>query len=908
MKASLLILTCLGLTATVFATTQTDLQESILARAFLMEEIGNDVEGALGLYDQIVKLPDVTDSMEARAAVGRARCLRKSGRYEESLAVMAAIRSEGLGRGLLDELQLERERLDAARGAQDSDQDPVEVLVNRLLLKGDWSEIRDLGRPAIAPLLKVIDGPVAAELSTGPVVQTAITALVQMRLPETPGVMVGILERGKLVERHRLLEALMQGPGQSKRGNDLSVEYAPVVVAGLNDSDSLTRMRAASLLDDVSLTDWSQWSKALTDSQAKVRESAFQALIRRNALSSDRLIEGCRIVAKDESPELRSAVAKALHRVREVDLEAAEGLFERLLKDPAPEVRRAAIGFAYQLAPSLVRDAVTPALADVDSEVRVAAIDSLGRLNDVADVDVLLPLLADPSPLVRERAASFLSRASAESLLAGVGREAFFIDRLQDSEPRVRSFAMSVLARAGTKAAREPLLALAERVTSQDAASLVYYVVRQDLADDSSRILSSIISGPWQQQLTLPHTPQNFRTGLTPYGHSLNLSMVLEWLGRRGHHDQLLDALNRFEEFPSAFDSDVARIVGNYLTDADRQAYVRILERFNDKERLARVVSSSRTFLGAAPEALALYRKGLSSPSDGMRAASARALGDVGPSTIVPELIDRLAIEADDDVKSSLVRAISKRAQEQHLALLESGLRAADGPALRKSFVQTIGRIGLPRATGLLLTLLDEGGFDREAIFDQLASNLEPRGFDAIMKALEDEGLSDRERESAILALGRYRRPEAWPRLLEAMIKDPGQRTRDPRFSYTALDRNQRTNAYFHPAIIAMHDLGPDVLIPEVERLLAEGAPEAVMDDLVEILAFVPDEGATQLIIKTFGHASSAVRSAAAHAAGEALLPEAIPGLRLLVRSANDELRRAAEDALLRMVAFGVSP
>ena len=71
-------------------------------------------------------------------------------------------------------------------------------------------------------------------------------------------------------------------------------------------------------------------------------------------------------------------------------------------------------------------------------------------------------------------------------------------------------------------------------------------------------------------------------------------------------------------------------------------------------------------------------------------------------------------------------------------------------------------------------------------------------------------------------------------------------------------------------------------------------------------MIFVDSEAADRAVISAFKHDSSKVRRAAAQAAGESLMASALPGLRRLVRAGDSELRKAAEDAILRLVRFGV--
>jgi hypothetical protein len=112
--------------------------------------------------------------------------------------------------------------------------------------------------------------------------------------------------------------------------------------------------------------------------------------------------------------------------------------FQRLLKDPTPEIRQAALFGLTSMVSSKddlgMLDAVHEALGDADAHVRTEALIVLRKMRRKESVAVILgTVVKDPEPQVR---------AAAALALAGIGREAkeatpFLVEMLKDEYHRV---------------------------------------------------------------------------------------------------------------------------------------------------------------------------------------------------------------------------------------------------------------------------------------------------------------------------------------------------------------------------------------------------------------------------------------------------------------------------------------
>ena len=170
---------------------------------------------------------------------------------------------------------------------------------------------------------------------------------------------------------------------------------------------------------------------------------------------------------KDPSPEVRRAAAQSLGQIGDrratsgllgvlgdddpgvrtqaiealgelQDPRAIEALGDRL-KDPVKEVRRAAFSALSHFSENLKPELFRPWVADPDPEIRAATAEILGRLEDHASVGALVRMLGDSKAEVRRAAAEALGQLKDRGSADAVS------GLLRDADPEVRMAAINSL-------------------------------------------------------------------------------------------------------------------------------------------------------------------------------------------------------------------------------------------------------------------------------------------------------------------------------------------------------------------------------------------------------------------------------------------------------------------------------
>ena len=184
---------------------------------------------------------------------------------------------------------------------------------------------------------------------------------------------------------------------------------------------------------------------ALKDSDAEVRKTAMQALIRlRSAVAFEPLVSAL----KDSDAEVRQQAAFGLGQLRDPRASAA---LAGALRDNDAEVRQQAAFALGQLRDASAVPGLTAALKDTDDDVRQQAVFALSQIRDPHSAPALMSALSDPKADVRQQAAFALGQLKSEDAVPGL------ILALKDKDAEVRQQAAFALSQVGSESAIEPL-------------------------------------------------------------------------------------------------------------------------------------------------------------------------------------------------------------------------------------------------------------------------------------------------------------------------------------------------------------------------------------------------------------------------------------------------------------------
>ncbi|HEY7772783.1 MAG TPA: HEAT repeat domain-containing protein [Marinagarivorans sp.] len=220
-------------------------------------------------------------------------------------------------------------------------------------------------------------------------------------------------------------------------------EAVELLIKALSDDDETVRMEAAKVIDEFDPRDMMDaLVKALTSPDENVQNAAANALADlKDRSAAPALMEALKA---DDDPFVVAAILRSLKQLRikearPLALELLTSSDERVRReavsllgylqevenlpqlkstaanDPAPEVRRTAIGALVFASAELVGQALIAGLKDENWQVRVEAAKGIGRLNVTAGADALVAATEDSMWQVQEKAAEAIGKIGAIS-------------------------------------------------------------------------------------------------------------------------------------------------------------------------------------------------------------------------------------------------------------------------------------------------------------------------------------------------------------------------------------------------------------------------------------------------------------------------------------------------------------
>lgn len=210
---------------------------------------------------------------------------------------------------------------------------------------------------------------------------------------------------------------------------------------------------------------------ALSDEDEYIRESAVVGLW--EDLSSDLGNEYLRMLRKDDSPNVRAAIADALGNyilageLDEIDASLATRAEDSLLniihdEDEPTGIRSKALASVAYSGETGVRQLIEDGYYSPDEEMRISALKAMGRSADIRWRNLVRAELQNPSPLMRAEAAFACGELGARNAATAL----LFL--LQDDAPVVRRAAIFALGRIGGKDATEALQIIVQEGDDDD--------------------------------------------------------------------------------------------------------------------------------------------------------------------------------------------------------------------------------------------------------------------------------------------------------------------------------------------------------------------------------------------------------------------------------------------------------
>jgi HEAT repeat protein len=323
----------------------------------------------------------------------------------------------------------------------------------------------------------------------------------------------------------------------------------------------------------------------------------------------------------------------------------------------------------------------------------------------------------------------------------------------------------------------------------------------------------------------------------------------------------------------------------------------------------------------------------LSDPIPFVRTRVAQALGAIGHPRVVDHLVQVLndpewwvrirAIEALEQIGGESAGVLVAALEDQDAEVRRRAATALERMGYVRSAVETLEREGFRPDILRILLLVGKAGVT-EGVFGRIRT-AKPPAKKLLVRIAGDIGdasavpvlvelLSTCDeaslRSRLVEAIGRLRAPEAAPVLLR-YLKDPdswvrraavealsGDIPRDRCGEILALIRDSSPETRIAVLRVAA-GMEAAVAGPEVERLLADPSPE-VRAEALRAAAALAIEGAEPRVASLLEDPSAAVRLEAARALSRVGSAESVPRLMRVARSADEAMRGAVVDAVVR--------
>jgi HEAT repeat protein len=318
-----------------------------------------------------------------------------------------------------------------------------------LLAHEKWKELREMGEPAVKPLVRALRD---KESGTRKNIAETLTKtgwrpqereekidfllalqnwneLVKIGAPAIKSLTFALQDNNESIRR-KAAEAL---------GKTAHPDAVEPLASALKDEDPATRLEAAKSLRKIGNADAVKYLiAALEDENPEVSDEAVEALAEIGTPAVNPLMNGL----KRKKRQLRKKAAEALGKIGDA---AAVDLLIIALKDDDWRVAKASSVALGKIGDKRAVSPLIEALEDKDSNVREGSAEALGKIGNKRSVDPLIAALEDDIKYVRGKAAESLGNIGDRSAAEYLNKA------LQDRDSDVRKKAAGALLKMGWK-------------------------------------------------------------------------------------------------------------------------------------------------------------------------------------------------------------------------------------------------------------------------------------------------------------------------------------------------------------------------------------------------------------------------------------------------------------------------
>jgi HEAT repeat protein len=417
------------------------------------------------------------------------------------------------------------------------------------------------------------------------------------------------------------------------------------IIAKLQSSDPSVRRQAAEALSEGDARGIFPLIKALSDKNTGVQDAAMRALI---AIGGE-TVAYMALPLLREGSYLRNT---GLIIIRELGAVSVPLLYP-LLKDKDHDVRKFAIDLLSEIQTDVDSSKIVIMLDDENANVRAAAAKALGDLGYREAIPQLTRRLIDEE-WVCFYALQSLGELKAEEAIPAIA------SLLSSDSEAVRFSAIETVGRMGSAAALPSLIAFLPRATEDEklpvVKSIVQIGVTPDMTGLSDHIIKLFDTGDWEEKLiALQGISQMKCAGALPL---------------------LVETAGSFDPTDPDSEEKLWRLKKCILAIEAEDELIELLDssdlKFRGKCFVISVLGEMKSRKAAGN--LAIY---LNDVSRDLRRASAEALGRIGVSDPLEELMETSQKDADAHVRKSAIEAIGLIGSKEAYTVLK-GLLAVE--------------------------------------------------------------------------------------------------------------------------------------------------------------------------------------------------------------------------------------
>jgi HEAT repeat protein len=398
------------------------------------------------------------------------------------------------------------------------------------------------------------------------------------------------------------------------------------LIIKLQSPDPSVRRQAADGLSEGDARGIYPLIKALSDENTGVQDAAMRALI---AIGGE-TVAYMALPLLREGSYLRNTGLIILRQLGAVSVP----LLYPLLKDKDHDIRKFAIDLLSEIQTSADASQIVPMLEDENANVRAAAAKALGDLRYRESIPHLTRRLIDEEWVLFYALQSLGELGATEAIPA-------IASLLSSSSEAVRFSAIETIGKLGSAAALPALVAYLPKATEDEKLSVVKSIVQigvtPDMTDLPEHILKLFEMGDWEEKMIAMQGIAQLKTVKA-------LQMLVETAGSLDPDDPDTDErLWNLKRCILAIDAEDELI--NLLESSDLK--------FRGKCFVIGILGEMKSRKAAG--SLAIY---LNDVSRDLRRASAEALGQIGVSDSVEELMEASEKDADAHVRKSAIEAL----------------------------------------------------------------------------------------------------------------------------------------------------------------------------------------------------------------------------------------------------------